>query len=117
MTKTISLAILVLVLCPGLVRAAIVTRTVQYTHDGEPLEGYLAYDDSLEGQRPGVLVVHEWWGLNDYARKRTRMLAELGYVAFAADMYGGGKTTRDPSEAGAWAGHLRGMYPCGVNGP
>jgi dienelactone hydrolase len=53
-------------------------------------------------------VVHEWWGLNDYARRRVRMLAELGYIAFAADMYGEGKATDDPSKAAAWAGHLRG---------
>ncbi len=66
-------------------------------------EGYLASDVNLEGKRPGILVVHEWWGLNDYARKRARMLAELGYTALAVDMFGDGKTTDHPEEAGKFA--------------
>jgi dienelactone hydrolase len=83
--------------------AKVVTRTVPYQHEGKTYQGYLAYDDAKKGPRPGVLVVHEWWGLNDYARSRTRQLAEMGYVAFAADMFGEGKTTRDPKEAQAWS--------------
>lgn len=90
------------------VYAEIITKDIEYEHNGTALVGYLAYDDSIEGKRPGVLVVHEWWGLNDYAKRRARMLAELGYVAFAADMYGKGKATADPSKASEWAGHLRG---------
>ena len=86
----------------------IVTKNVAYEHNGTQLEGYLAYDDETEGKRPGVLVVHEWWGLNDYAKRRARMLAELGYVAFCADMYGKGKVTDDPKQASAWSGHLSG---------
>ena len=70
--------------------------------------GYLAYDDSIEGKRPGVLVVHEWWGLDDYAKRRARQVAGLGYVAFAVDMYGGGQTTRDPNQARQWSSQLRG---------
>lgn len=68
--------------------------------------GYLAYDDALtaQGKRPGVLVIPEWWGLNDYAKGRARQLAGLGYVAFAADMYGGGRSTTDAKEAGGLAG-------------
>lgn len=90
---------------PG--RAALVTRTVEY-RDGETvLEGYLAYDDAVKGARPGVLVVPEWWGLTDYPKKRAEQLAGLGYVAFAADMYGKGRHTTDPKEAGALAGALR----------
>jgi dienelactone hydrolase len=87
--------------------AAVQTKEVEYTHDGQKLKGFFAWDDAAQGKRPGVLVVHEWWGLNDYARKRARMLAELGYVAFAADMYGDGKTTQHPQEAGQWAGQVR----------
>ena len=87
----------------GAAEAKVVTRTIAYDHDGQKLQGYLAYDDAKSGQRPGVLVIHEWWGLNDYTKMRTRELAEMGYVAFAADMYGDGKTTRDPKEAQAWA--------------
>jgi dienelactone hydrolase len=83
--------------------AKVVTRTVPYQHAGKTYQGYLAYDDAKAGPRPGVLVVHEWWGLNDYTRSRTRQLAEMGYVAFAADMFGDGKTTRDPKEAQAWS--------------
>jgi dienelactone hydrolase len=70
------------------------------------MRGFLAYDDSLKSKRPGVLVVHEWWGLNDFARERALKLAGLGYVALAADMYGGGATTRDREEAGKLAGAL-----------
>ncbi len=83
--------------------AKVVTKTVAYDHDGQKLQGYLAWDDAKSGPRPGVLVIHEWWGLNDYTKMRTRQLAEMGYVAFAADMFGDGKTTRDPKEAQAWS--------------
>ena len=85
---------------PG--RAAIVTETVTYQHEGQTLEGTLAWDNGITGTRPGILVVHEWWGLNDYAKDRAKMLAELGYVAFAPDMYGVGKVTEHPSQAGEW---------------
>jgi dienelactone hydrolase len=85
------------------VQAEIVAKNVSYEHDGIKLEGYLAYDDSIKEKRPGVLVVHEWWGLNDYARRRAEQLAELGYVAFALDMYGKGKVTEHPKQAGEWA--------------
>ena len=63
--------------------------------------GHLAWDDAVSEKRPGVLVVHEWWGLNDFARGRANELAKLGYVAFACDMYGGGKWPSGPDEAGA----------------
>jgi dienelactone hydrolase len=83
--------------------AKVVGRAVAYEQGGVQLEGYLAYDDALTGTRPGVLVVHEWWGLNEYARGRADQLAGLGYVAFAVDMYGKGKVTKHPDTAGAWA--------------
>lgn len=88
-------------------RAAVKHQTVTYEHNGVKMKGYLAWDDALQGKRPGVLVVHEWWGLNDYARKRAEQLAALGYVAFAADMFGEGKTTDHPKEAAALAGSVR----------
>jgi dienelactone hydrolase len=72
---------------------------VDYTAGGVTLKGYLAYDHSRQEKRPGVLVVHEWWGHNDYARKRARMLAEMGYTALAVDMYGGGKQAGHPDDA------------------
>ena len=87
--------------------AKIVEKSVDYPYNGMTMKGYLAYDDARSGPRPGVLVVHEWWGLNDYIRMRTRQLAEMGYIAFAPDMYGEGKTTRDPKEAGALSGAVR----------
>lgn len=84
--------------------AAIHTESVDYSIDGQRHIGYLAYADGANhSPRPGVLVVPEWWGLNDYAKQRARQLAAAGYVAFAADMYGDGKTTDDPEQAGAWA--------------
>ena len=89
------------------VQAELRTEQIEYRHGDVLLMGYLAYDDSFSGKRPGVLVVHEWWGLNDYAKMRAEQLARLGYVAFALDMYGGGKTTTDPKTAGEWAGMLR----------
>ena len=84
--------------------AKIVTKTIDYPYEGHTMKGYLAYDDAKTAGAPGVLVVHEWWGLNEYIRKRTREVAALGYVAFAPDMYGEGKTTTDPKEAGALSG-------------
>ena len=69
--------------------AEVRSATVAYKDGDENLTGYLYWNDAVEGKRPGVLVVHEWWGLNEYAKSRAEQLAELGYVAFAVDMYGG----------------------------
>jgi dienelactone hydrolase len=88
--------------------AKLVTKPVAYEHGGVKLEGYLAYDDAVKTKRPGVLVIHEWWGLNDYVKGRAKQLAELGYVAFAADMYGAGSVTLDPKKAAEWAGQFYG---------
>lgn len=100
---------LVLMMASATAQAAVKTKMVAYTHDGVNLKGFLAWDDAAEGKakRPGVLVVHEWWGLNDYARKRAEQLAEMGYVAFAADMYGEGRIAENPKEAGEMAGAVR----------
>jgi dienelactone hydrolase len=81
---------------------------VTYTSNGVTFKGYLAYDNNIEGKRPGVLVVHEWWGLNDYARQRANMLAELGYTALAVDMYGDAKQAANPDEAGKMSGMVMG---------
>ena len=86
-------------LCCALAQAKVVTQTVAYSYNGKPMKGYVAWDDAKSGPRPGVLVIHEWWGLNDYIRGRARQMAEMGYVAFAPDMYGEGKVTADPKEA------------------
>jgi dienelactone hydrolase len=96
-----------LLLVAGSAGAAVQTKQVTYKAGGLECHGYLAWDDSVQGPRPGVLVVHEWWGLDDYARKRAAQLAQMGYIALAADMYGEGKTAGHPKEAGEMAGKVR----------
>lgn len=71
-----------------------------YTADSTTLKGYFASGEQSEGKKPGVLVIHEWWGHNEHSRERADMLADLGYVAFALDMYGDGKNTNHPDDAG-----------------
>lgn len=78
---------------------AIKEDSISYTMDGKNFKGFVVYDSNNKDKRPGVLVVHEWWGLNDYARSRARQLAELGYIAMAVDMFGDGKTGEDPGTA------------------
>lgn len=80
-----------LLLIASTAHAEIQTQVIEYPVGAARMTGYLAYDDAINGPRPGVLVVHEWWGHNAYARKRAEMLAQLGYTAFAVDMYGDGK--------------------------
>ena len=78
---------------------SIKTENVDYTGDGVTMKGFAAYNDSLKGPLPVVIIVHEWWGQTDYPRMRARQLAELGYLAFAIDMYGDGKTAESPDSA------------------
>ncbi|MBK7140615.1 MAG: dienelactone hydrolase family protein [bacterium] len=93
------------VLCMAVVAsAAIKTETIEYTHGDVVLQGYMAYDDATTDKRPGILVVHEWMGINDYARGRAEQLAALGYVAFALDMYGKDVKVANAQEASTWAG-------------
>ncbi|MBD2451045.1 dienelactone hydrolase family protein [Nostoc sp. FACHB-152] len=87
--------------------AAIQTKNVEYKQGNTVLQGYLAYDDGIKGKRPGVLVVHEWNGLQSYAKQRTEQLAKLGYVAFAADIYGKGVRPKNNEEAGKLATFYR----------
>lgn len=102
-----AIAMAVVTLTAGVSPAAVVTKTIDYEYDGTKLKGFLAYDDTVKEKRPGVLVVHEWWGLNDYAKERCKKLAEHGYVAFACDMYGDGKFTEHPDDAGKMATAVR----------
>ena len=88
--------------------AALVTEAIEYRHGNQVLEGHLAYDDATQEKRPGILVVHEWKGLNGYAKGRAEQLAVLGYVAFAMDMYGKGIYAKDHQEAGQLAGIYKG---------
>jgi len=91
----------------GAARAGLRAGNVEYKHGDVTLEGYLAYDDAMEGQRPGVVVVHEWYGVNDYVKGRARQLARLGYVALAIDMYGKGRRAKTRAEAARLSGALR----------
>lgn len=95
-------------LCGMNTRAALHTETIDYKQGDTTCEGYLAYDDAVKGPRPGVLVVHDWMGCDSYAKMRADMLAKLGYVAFAADIYGKGVRPANRQEAGEQAGKYKG---------
>lgn len=97
-----------LFVCTSISTAEIKMETVKYKAGDVEAQGVVAMNPGITGKRPGVVIVPEWWGLTDYPKTRAKQLAELGYVAFVADMYGDGKTTDDPKEAGKWAGALRG---------
>lgn len=86
----------------GGVQAKLQTETVTYKVDGTEFTGYMAWDDAVKGKRPGVLVVHEWWGHNEFAREQAEKLAQEGYTAFALDMYGSGKVADHPDDAKAF---------------
>ncbi|MBK9160518.1 MAG: dienelactone hydrolase family protein [Nitrosomonadales bacterium] len=101
--KKILLLVALFCLAVPPVQAAVQGREVTYRAQGTTLKGYIAYDDAIKGRRPAVLVVHEWWGHNAYARKRADMLAALGYTALAVDMYGDGKQANHPDDAGKFA--------------
>jgi dienelactone hydrolase len=96
--------LMLLLMSLQMLHAEIIGKEVEYTADNVTLKGYLTYDNSFKEKRPAVIVVHEWWGVTDYPRKRAEMLASLGYVAFAVDMYGSGITADNPSDAQKYAG-------------
>jgi len=100
------MAFTITLLCALSVSAKVTGKEVEYRSGDTVLKGYLAQNLTVKGKRPAVLVVHEWWGHNEYARKRARMLAKLGYVALAVDMYGDGKTAQHPDDAGKFAGEV-----------
>jgi dienelactone hydrolase len=104
--KNLLSAFLVL-FCGMTAQAAIHTETVDYQQGGTTLKGFLAYDDSISGKRPGVLVVHQWFGLTDYEKRRATQLAQLGYVAFCADIYGKDARSKNVQEAGAQSGKYK----------
>ena len=96
---------------PETMAAKVKGTEVTYVADSTNLKGYIAYDENIKGKRPGVLIVHEWWGHNDYVRERADMLAELGYTAIAVDMYGDGKQANHPDDAGKFAMSVMGNLP------
>ncbi|MEM7564332.1 MAG: dienelactone hydrolase family protein, partial [Pseudomonadota bacterium] len=79
----------------------VLTNRIEYSVGDVVHQGYLAFDDEITESRPGILILHEWWGLNEYIVRRAHMLAELGYVVLALDMYGAGKIAANPDEAGS----------------
>lgn len=94
----------------GVEEVVIPSGEFEYAADTTTLKGYFAVSENSEGKKPGILVVHEWWGHNEYSRSRADMLADLGYVAFAVDMYGDGKQAAHPDEAGEFAGMVMGNF-------
>jgi len=86
-------------------------EVVKYATDSTAMKGYIAYDESLKGKRPGILVIHEWWGHNDYVRERADQLAQLGYTALAVDMYGSGKQADHPEDAGKFSSSVMSNLP------
>ena len=100
----LALAAVLLSLAPR--NAKVKTRAIEYRQDGTVLQGFIAWDDAQRGKRPGVLVVHEWWGHNEHARNQARRLAEAGYVGFALDMFGKGKVTTHPQDAQAFVSEV-----------
>ena len=102
----LSLCLAVTLFTASTASAKVIGREVEYRSGDTVLKGYLAENSAIKGKRPAVLVVHEWWGHNEYARSRARMLARQGYVALAVDMYGDGKTAQHPDDAGKFAGEV-----------
>jgi dienelactone hydrolase len=110
MKTMVMLAVLAFLAC-GNAQAEVVNKVITFEHDGVVLEGYLAWDNALEGPRPGVLVVHQWMGLTDNERMRADMLASLGYAAFATDIFGQGIRPANVAEASEQAGKYYGDLP------
>jgi len=92
----------------------IVTRTVDYEVGENTYKAYLAYDEEAASPGPGIIIVHEWWGVNDYIRQRAHMLAEAGYIALAIDMYGNGRVAENPDEAGSLMNSVLGDMDSGT---
>ncbi len=105
--KKFLLAMSIFCLAGPVAQAAVQGKEVSYQANGTTLKGYIAHDDAFKGRRPAVLVVHEWWGHNEYAR----MLAELGYTALAVDMFGDGKQAHHPDDAGKFAAEVSRNMP------
>jgi dienelactone hydrolase len=97
---------LILLSCSQQDNKSMVKKEIKYQLDTLQMHGYLVYDESIKEKRPAILVVHEWWGQNKYPRKRAEMIAKLGYVAFAVDMYGNGKVAEHPKDAGVFSSSI-----------
>lgn len=103
----LGILLFILLMASQSVRAIPFTQEVEYLHEEALLEGYLAYDDTSESQRPGILVVHDWTGIGSFVRDRVDKLAQMGYIVFAVDIYGKGVRPQSSQEAGAEAGKYK----------
>src|SRR2546422_4623858 len=99
--------VILLLLAVMTARAEIVSKAIEYKEGSATLEGLWVHDDSLPDKRPSVLVVHQWKGLGDYEKKRSEMLAKLGYNVFAVDIYGKGIRPDNPTDAAAEAARYK----------
>jgi len=106
--KTLRLLLALTLFATAPAWSAVKSKAVTYKDGDATLTGHLYWDDATYAKRPGVLVIHEWWGLNDYAKHRAEMLAGMGYVAFAADMYGDNKVTTHAPDAKGWMQQITG---------
>ncbi len=107
MQRLFTLILLALFAGPAFANVPVEAEEVRYSVGDETFHGYLAWNRDAEGPQPAVLVVHEWWGHNDHARRAAERLARMGYTAMALDMYGEGKQAEHPDQAGAFAGAVR----------
>lgn len=105
--KRLILATAIGLLFANAARGEIVTKSIEYRHGETALEGYLAYDSKIKDPQPGVILVHEWWGLTDHMKNMTNQVAEMGYVAFAIDLYGKGVVTDKTDKAGQLSGQFK----------
>jgi len=108
--EKVTIFLAMILMMTSVVSAEVVLKEVEYDHDGQALVGYLAYDPAIidgMGPRPGVMIIHDWDGIDEYEKGRAKQLAELGYVAFACDIYGKGNDAGEPGKAGEWAGKFR----------
>jgi dienelactone hydrolase len=102
---------LTLTALPRTTHAEVRTQEVEYRQGETVLQGFVAWDDAIKGKRPGVLIVHEWWGHNQHARNQAVRVAKAGYVAFALDMYGKGKVATHPEDAKAFMMEASSDFP------
>ncbi|MBS0285841.1 MAG: dienelactone hydrolase family protein [Proteobacteria bacterium] len=98
-------------LCAAQASAALKSQTVEYSADGAPMEGYIAYDDAATSKQPGILIVPDWMGVSQFAKDKADLLAKEGYVAFVVDVYGKGVRPKDNNEAGKLATHYKSDRP------
>lgn len=102
--RTLPMLLALSFICSSIAYAKVITKKIKYNDGSVKLHGFIAFDDAKKGIRPGIIVVHEWWGHNEHARRSAVRLAKLGYTALAVDMYGNGKTANHPKKAGEMSG-------------